>query len=339
MSRISQPVSGKHQQGVALITAILLVAIATLIAAKLSWDNQISIRRTETTLNQEQARLIALSGEAIAIDILRLDDTKEFDYLGSDVWNSDGGLGPGVLPPWEIDIEEMTIGKFQGRLADAQGRLNVNNLLPDPDAPPDPVVVGQFKELFNILGLNPGLVDAIVDWIDADTVPLTSGAEDGSYTALDPGYRTANNYITSISELRAVIGIDEETFQLLKPHLTALQPDWCGGSGAITPVNLNYASAQVMLAASTTQDENMGLGEAEVLVEQREDGGWESLDEITGMPDEMKSSNLVSVKTECLELYVTVEIGSSVLTMYSLLDRSSSGDSDIVTRVRAYGLE
>jgi hypothetical protein len=25
--------------------------------------------------------------------------------------------------------------------------------------------------------------------------------------------------------------------------------------------------------------------------------------------------------------------------MYSLLDRSSSGDSDIVTRVRAYGLE
>ena len=332
MNKRSQPVSGKQQQGVALITAILLVAIATLIAAKLSWDNQISIRRTETTLNQEQARLIALGAEAVAIDILRQDD-NDYDYRGDDFdWSK-------PLGPLEIGIDETVIGVFEGRLKDAQGRLNVNNLLPDPEEPPDPIVVAQFRELFNSLRLNPSLVDAIADWIDSDTVPLSSGAEDGSYTALDPGYRTANSYITSTSELRAVNGIDEETFQLLKPHLTALHPDWCGGATGITPINLNYASAEAIVAASTTEDESIGLGEAEALIERRGDGGWESLNDITGLPDEIRNSGYLSVKTNCLELYVTVKIGSSVLSMYSLLDRSSSGNNDIVTRVRAYGLE
>ena len=332
MIRGSQPAFATHQRGVALITAILLVAIATIIASKLSWDNRVSIRRTETTLTQEQARLIALGGEAIAIDILRQDD-NDYDYAGDDFdWSQ-------PLGPLEIGIEEIVIGQFQGQLRDAQGRLNVNNLLPDPDAPPDPVVVKQFRQLFTALRLNPSLVDAIIDWIDADTVAQTSGAEDGSYTALAPGYRTANAYITSISELRAVKGIDEETFQLLRPHLTALHPDWCGGSAGTTPVNINYATPEVMLAVSTTEDENISLGEAEALVEQREDSGWESLNDIPGLPDEIKTSGYVAVKTNCLELYVTVNIGRSVLSMYSLLDRSSSGGSDIVTRVRAYGLE
>jgi general secretion pathway protein K len=328
----TQPGFAKRQQGVALITAILLVAIATIIAAQLSWDNRVSMRRTETTLAQEQARLIALGGEAIAIDILRQDD-NDYDYAGDDFdWSR-------PLGPLEIGIEEIVIGQFQGQLRDAQGRLNVNNLLPDPAAPPDPVVVAQFRQLFNTLRLNPGLVDAIVDWIDTDTVPLTSGAEDSSYTALDPGYRTANTYMTSISELRAVSGIDADTFDLLRPHLTALHPDWCGSAGGTTPVNLNYATAEVMIAVSTTEDENISLGEAEALVEQRDDTGWESLNDISGLPDAIKNSSYVAVKTDCLELYVTVNIGSSVLSMYSLLDRSSSGDSDIVTRVRAYGLE
>ena len=84
MIRGSQPAFATRQHGVALITAILLVAIATLIAAKLSWDNRVSIRRTETTLTQEQARLIALGGEAIAIDILRQDD-NDYDYPGDDL--------------------------------------------------------------------------------------------------------------------------------------------------------------------------------------------------------------------------------------------------------------
>ncbi len=306
-----------RQQGVALITAILLVAIATLIAAKLSWDNQVSIRRTETTLMQEQARLFALGGEAVAIEYLR-NDTDNYD-LTDEFWLN-------TLPPVEIGIDEIVLGQMQGRLEDAQGRLNINNLVPDT-ANRD--VYAQFERLFNTLNIDTSIIDAIIDWIDTDTVPLNRGAEDGTYTALDPGYRPANNYFTRISELRAVKGIDAldaETYNELLRHITALHPDWCGATPTL--VNMNFATAEVMVAL----DANISLGQAEAWVEQR-GSGWTDVDIIGVSPD---AQAYVSVQTNCLQLYVTVNVGSLVLSMYSLLDRSGS---DIVTRVRAYGLD
>jgi len=306
-----------RQQGVALITAILLVAIATLIAAKLSWDNQVSIRRTETTLMQEQARLFALGGEAVAIEYLR-NDTDNYD-LTDEFWLN-------TLPPVEIGIDEIVLGQMQGRLEDAQGRLNINNLVPDT-ANRD--VYAQFDRLFNTLNIDTSIIDAIIDWIDTDTVPLNRGAEDGTYTALDPGYRPANNYFTRISELRAVKGIDAldaETYNELLRHITALHPDWCGATPTL--VNMNFATAEVMVAL----DANISLGQAEAWVEQR-GSGWTDVDIIGVSPD---AQAYVSVQTNCLQLYVTVNVGSLVLSMYSLLDRSGS---DIVTRVRAYGLD
>ena len=306
-----------RQQGVALITAILLVAIATLIAAKLSWDNQVSIRRTETTLMQEQARLFALGGEAVAIEYLR-NDTDNYD-LTDEFWLN-------TLPPVEIGIDEIVLGQMQGRLEDAQGRLNINNLVPDT-ANRD--VYAQFERLFNTLNIDTSIIDAIIDWIDTDTVPLNRGAEDGTYTALDPGYRPANNYFTRISELRAVKGIDAldaETYNELLRHITALHPDWCGATPTL--VNMNFATAEVMVAL----DANISLGQAEAWVKQR-GSGWTDVDIIGVSPD---AQAYVSVQTNCLQLYVTVNVGSLVLSMYSLLDRSGS---DIVTRVRAYGLD
>ncbi len=312
------PIPYSRQQGVALITAILLVAIATLIAAKLSWDNQISIRRTETTLMLEQARLFALGGEAVAIEYL-LEDDNNYDYKNDDYdWTLPIG-------PIEIGIEATVLGQMQGRLDDAQGRLNINNLVPDT-ANGD--VYAQFERLFNTLDIDTSIIDAIIDWIDTDTVPLNRGAEDGTYTALDPGYRPANNYFTRISELRAVKGIDAldaETYNELLRHITALHPDWCGATP--TPVNMNFATAEVM----TALDPGISLGQAEAWVEQRP--GWQDISEI-GVPAD--TAAYVSVQTACLHLTVVVNVGSLVVSMYSLLDRSGN---DIVTRVRAYGLD
>jgi general secretion pathway protein K len=305
---------------VALITALLLVALATVVAAKLSWDNNIGMRRTESTLMQEQARLFALGGEAVAIDVLRQDENREFDNADEE-WAQ-------TAPLFEIGIEEIVLGEMQGRLYDAQGRMNVNNLR----AADNGKSRQQFESLFRTLRLNPALVDAIVDWIDPDTVAEPGGAEDGTYTALKPPYRPANNYLTSISELRAISGIDDETYNLLVPHVTALHPDWCGSEGGITPVNLNFATAEVM----GSLDEELGLGQGEAWVEERGESGWESLNDIADLPEGL--SSYVAVRTDCLELIVIVNIGSSVLSMYSLLDRSGGGE-DIVTRVRAYGLD
>ena len=73
----------QQQSGVALITAILLVAMATLLTTKLAWDYQISLRRTEALLLREQARFFGIGAEAVAIDVLMQDDAT-FDHAGED---------------------------------------------------------------------------------------------------------------------------------------------------------------------------------------------------------------------------------------------------------------
>ena len=327
--------SRQHQTGVALVTAILLVAIATALATKLAWDNQVSMRRTETILAMEQARVFALGAEAVALDALRQDE-PEFDHIG-EPWAT-------IVPPMQIGIEEITLGSMQGRIFDAQNGLNLNNLVPPtasgPDATgepakPDEVAKQQFERLVDILGLDRVIVDSVIDWIDRDTLPQALGAEDGTYTAFDPPYRPANNYFTSISELRAVANIDAETYAILLPHVTALPPQWCGNQ-SIVAVNINSASAEVL----ESLHEDITPGQAQAWVEERGESGWENWDEITDWSAEYAGlqGREVDIKSSCFGVNVLVNVGSSVLSMYSLLDRSAGGDQ-ILTRSRTFGLE
>lgn len=317
----------QQQSGVALITAILLVAMATLLTTKLAWDYQISLRRTEALLLREQARFFGIGAEAVAIDVLIQDDAT-FDHAGED-WAQ-------IVPPLEIGIDEIAMGEMQGTMQDAQGRFNLNNLVPVRGAEPDKSSREQFTRLIEILRLDPGIVDAVIDWIDEDTIPLANGAEDGTYTSLNPPYRAANNYLTSVSELRAIANIDSESYAALLPHVTAIHPDWCGTSGGITPININSASAEVIQALH----EDITQGQAEAWVEERGETGWENMSEITDWPDAYNTlpGTPVDIKSSCFGLNVLVNVGSSVLSMYSLLDRSADTDS-IVTRVRIFGLD
>lgn len=316
----------RRQAGVALVTAILLVAIATMLATKLAWDNRVSMRRTEMIVDMEQAHLFALGAEAVAIDVLRQDD-KAFDN-GSEDWAQ-------VTPPLEVGIDENVMGQMQGYISDAQGRFNLNNLVPTRGGEPSERAVKQFSRLIEILGLDPSIVDAVIDWIDEDTLPRPGGAEDDYYTNLDPPYRSANYFFRSVSELRSVANIDAETFALLEPHVSALDPNWCGANG-VTAVNINSATAEVI----ESLHEDINSGQAQAWVDERGEDGWEAFSDITDWPAQLQPliGTEVDIKSSCFELKVLVNVGSSVLSMYSLLDRSGIGD-EIGTRVRNFGLE
>ena len=45
----------RRDRGVALITAMLISAIATMVAANLAWDNALDVRRTIVNLGRDQA--------------------------------------------------------------------------------------------------------------------------------------------------------------------------------------------------------------------------------------------------------------------------------------------
>ena len=63
---------GLRQRGIAALTAILVVALASILAVELAWEVNLDIRRTENMLLRDQARQIALGAEIMAIDELRI---------------------------------------------------------------------------------------------------------------------------------------------------------------------------------------------------------------------------------------------------------------------------
>jgi DNA uptake protein ComE-like DNA-binding protein len=54
------------------------------------------------------------------------------------------------------------------------------------------------------------IADAIIDWIDADDLPRTNGAEDDYYTGLQPPYHCKNGPLDSLEELLLVRGVTQE---------------------------------------------------------------------------------------------------------------------------------
>ena len=60
VSNGAKPVGRSSQRGVALITAILVVAIATIIATNLLWMSALDQRRTAAALASDQARRLDL---------------------------------------------------------------------------------------------------------------------------------------------------------------------------------------------------------------------------------------------------------------------------------------
>lgn len=303
-----------RQRGVALLTAMLVVTVGTILAVNLLWEATLDQRRAAAALASDQEMLYALAAEAWAGDILRqdLEDSFDSDHLGE---------------IWALEIAPLPIegGFITGRIEDLQGRFNLNNLV-TPEGKDDEVMRHQFERLLMLLDLDPGLAGAVVDWIDPDIeAGFPYGGEDAAYASADPPYRVPNAPITSASELMAINGFDADAYAAIAPYVTALP------SG--TTLNVNTASAVVI--ASLSDDIDLGL--AETLVAERNGVDFADVQEtFQGLVSEDMLPRIDGVSSHFL-LTGTVTIGSTSLTMRSVLQRNDAG----ITRAlfRSFGVE
>lgn len=296
------PQAPRKSRGVALITAMLIFALVSIVAANLQWNAALDMRRTTVILARDQAIQVALGAESWVMDILKQDlEDSDTDHLG-EIWASD-------LPGLPIDG-----GEVFGSIVDLQGRFNVNNLI-DANGEVHEASLEQFRRLLIVLGIDPRFAGITVDWLDVNQdMGFPDGAEDPSYTTLIPPYKTANQLLTSVSELAAVEGMDKDIFKILEPHITALP--------GRTAINANTATPAVLQSL----DDEVTASDVEGLMTERETSGFGNLQTSFSSIVKPEVLNSLSETSNYFRLKVVVRIGTVRVTLYSTLQRGPQGD-------------
>ncbi|MFO1412823.1 MAG: type II secretion system minor pseudopilin GspK [Burkholderiales bacterium] len=214
-------------RGAALVLAMLVAALAATVAVALAAGQQRWLADVGNRRDQVQAQSLALAGVQWARQILQ-DDARmgTIDFIGE---------------PWSYPLPPTPIanGSIEGRIEDAQGRLNVNNLAQDGSAGEAERM--RFAQLFAGKGIPGPLVEAIADWIDADAQRRPNGAEDPDYLQASPTSLAANAPLVRSAEVALVRGGNARVFTALAPDIAALPMG--------TLVNVNTASTDVLAAA------------------------------------------------------------------------------------------
>jgi general secretion pathway protein K len=224
----------RGQRGIALLTAVVLVALATVVATAIAFDTTLAARRGGGGAAYDEAVQIAAAAEAIAAYAI-VDQRRAGNAAihGQQVWARP--IGP---------VEVVPGATLEARLEDLQGRFNLNNLT-QADGTANPEAIEVFRRLLEYAGLKPDWAPYAADWIDEDVNAGPGGAEDGVYSSETPSYRPPNRVITSPTELLALKDFGPENYAKIAPYVTALPRG--------TPINLCTASGALLDALSNQQ--------------------------------------------------------------------------------------
>lgn len=345
----------KRQEGIAVITAMLIVALGTITVVAIASRQQLDMQREQNEGLIQMARDFSISGERFAVAMLYR-DRKEGLRGNSDSLDDDWAQ---TIPPVPIDNASI-----KGCIVDMQGRFNLNNLINEEGDLVEQYVV-QLKSLLGELSIDQAKAEAIADWVDRDvnaTVP--DGAEDDYYTGLTPAYRAANQPFFSVSELLLVKGfsanVEEEKadYDLLVPHISALPFD-----GRPTPVNVNTATPEVISSLSpflkplgtslsrwdtgayedypecedifdlTVEDTAGSILQDEELLPYESTGGFD----VEAAPDsgeEVAPPGSYSVDSRYYQLRIDMATEGLAISQFTLLERLDDGKVKVVSRSR-----
>ena len=214
-------------RGAALISALLVVALATTIATTMIWRQGMWLGQVETRRDFAQARYLAIAAIDWARAVLAEDarTSNQYDHASE---------------PWGTKVPQVPAegGEIGGEISDEQGKWSVNNLLSSGKVSSTELEV--FKRLLSLVQLSPELAVAVADWVDGANEASPGGAEDAYYLALTTPYRSANREMEDVDELLRVRGFDAAAVDRLRPFVTALP--------GYNKVNINTASAIVIAA-------------------------------------------------------------------------------------------
>lgn len=346
-TRFNARTMGKKNKGVALVTALLVVSLATIMAVALSSRQYIDVRRTGNIMLADQAYLNALGIETILAQALakvrskgvsKEDNSEFFNRAIAAINLQFGNFGGGT-----IQIEPVGY---------PEARFNVNSLIDDNDKPNTKqikryrnLLVEVLRDLQNSTPVDD-LVNPLVDWLDENDDVSPAGAEDSVYESKEQPYKTANRMMASASELRLVEGYTDELLngtEIVEDGETIKIPGILAYVSALpdhnTTLNINLVDEpKQFMALSTYIEEQVAkdliVGEGEEPYKDPKDfKSSKALDSISGtlkkgnrkqVDDDLKAISM-DTQSSYFELKITSTLGQSTVVLNSLIFVNTSG--------------
>ncbi|OFJ48750.1 general secretion pathway protein GspK [Janthinobacterium lividum] len=251
MKRFSCP---PRQRGVAVITALLLTALAITVVASLFWQQQVQVRSMENQRLRLQTQWAMRGMVDFARFWLRQDNPTLTAADG--VWATP--IEEARLDDY-VDREKVDTEKFDatvsGRALDAQARFNITNLVAATGGI-NPKQVLAYQRLLSNMKLDSSLAQATADAVlRAQPKPRTADSDSDGKTAAAPpasGGSSEPVAFTQVEDLLSVPGYTPQMIEQLRDVVIIL-PE-------ITGVNVNTAPAEVLAAVTM-----MSLSEASAL--------------------------------------------------------------------------
>ena len=238
----------KKQKGIALITILVMVALATILAATIAQRQKFTAENTAYLMRQNQSLWYAKSAETFFSELLVEDaeNAGDVDYLQKN-W---------AKPMPAFPVED---GYVTGQLYDESGKFNLNSLV-DDSGQVNVAAKEWFERLLTNVGLNAQLSEAVIDWQDADNESIgPMGAEESYYRGLRNAYLPANSKFHAVEELKMVRGFEGEKYLQIAPYVSAI---------AVQDAKVNINTAPAIVLASLV--ESLDVKTVESVLEQRQ---------------------------------------------------------------------
>ena len=327
----------KRQRGVALIIALILVALAAILATKLSFDGWLERRRAIGVIAAEQALQFGIGAEALAADVL----------LSSKVQATNGSAARLPLPqPWaqptqplpitpENDPEGEPIGTVQGAIEDMQGRFNLNNLarMSMRTGKQDPQPLEQFQRLLVAVGLGAE-VGRHRPRLDRCGRSARQSGRRGRFGLYEPNSALPNRQLADAQPERIdeLPGFGADRYRKIAPYVTALPT-------ALAKINICTAPRRCCESLADNLNGEYS-GSPEVLVNGRKAGCFPdktAFTNILGRTSGKSRPALRRHRAAYFRLTTRVTLGTTQFTLYSLLFRNPNGGGKVTPLLRTFG--
>lgn len=320
-----------YQRGSALIVAMLIAAIVSLMSVRFAESFMLQLDQAEARHDAHLVSAYVHGAEQLAAQLLAVDIAAGNIDHQVENWAQQ-------IPPLPTDH-----GWLQVEIRDAQALFNLNSLLPKTEYSDQAGFIPalrfspaqkQFIRLLQSFDDYPVseadaimMTEALVDWIDADDNAMgQGGAESLFYSSAALPTQAANQLLSDVSELNLVRHFSPAIVERLRPWVVVLP-----GPG---PLNLNTAPPRLLSTLNQPTDLQMQNDPAIMtLVSEREQRVFNSVADFFGhavmqslLPNAEQNSGsddvaLFSVGSQWFHLYTNLTVNGQSSQWLSLIAR------------------